>query len=141
MERLRHRIRTLVATQERRKLVAGALACVALLTAAGIYFVHNHARGCRWISGKWGGDTCYTQLCFYLGDCGDGPWAGVPKECEEVEIGTSEAMLHFNFGNPYRREGERIEWRYGKPQEVPAVAIIKDGRLASITCQDRRYLQ
>lgn len=140
MEGLGHRIMAFVATQERWKLVAGALACVVVLAAAGTFFVLNHARGCRWIGGLWGVDTCITQLCFYFGDCG-GQRAGVRTQCWDLEIGTSEAMLYFNFGNPHRREGERVEWRYGKPDEVPVVAIIKNGRLASFTCQDRRYVQ
>jgi hypothetical protein len=90
---------------------------------------------CSAISGRWASvpELCYSQSCFKNGDCG-GPWVSTAIPCSEVRLGETEAMLHFYFGNPDKRNGNHVLWSTGKPDRSIIEGIFTDEKLVELKC-------
>ncbi|MBW6424513.1 hypothetical protein KX729_23980 [Rhizobium sp. XQZ8] len=98
-------------------------------------FDANTEAGCGITNGHWGSavSICYPRSCFDKGDCG-GPWVSTAIPCNDVQPGETEAMLHFYFGNPDRKEGDHIYWSTGKPDRWVIEARMNQGRLSELKC-------
>jgi hypothetical protein len=123
-----------------RKTTKVVALCLGLLVlATGLLLRHTPA-GCRLLGGRWGTvhSTCVTRLCHYTGSCGK--WVHPMVPCSVIPVGTGYATLHFLLGDPDEVEGERYRWYFGKPNPLPAEALIHDGRMATLSCPpDPRY--
>jgi len=105
-----------------------------LASGAGAAVMHPGIYGplCESVGGKWGsnGNTCVTRLCFKNGTCGY--WAHPAARCDRLRTDDPISEVYFQLGQPDQVEGSEHIWRERKGPQV--VAVIEDGRLASLAC-------
>ena len=130
-------ILALMAIRKTTKVVA---LCLGVLVLSVVLLLRHTPAGCRIIGGRWGTvhSTCVPPFCHYTGACGK--WVHPMIPCSAIPAGTSYSAVHFLLGDPDEVQGERYRWYFGKPDPLPAEALIRDGRLASLSCPpDPRY--
>jgi hypothetical protein len=117
-----------------RKTTKVVALCLGLLVLAVVVFLRHTPAGCRMLGGRWATvpSTCVTRLCHYAGSCGK--WLHPMVPCRAIPAGTGYASLHYLLGDPDEVEGEKYRWYFGKPDPLPAEAVIRAGRLITLSC-------
>jgi hypothetical protein len=117
-----------------RKTTKVVALCLGLLGVAVVLFLRHTPVGCSILGGRWGTvhSTCVPPFCHYMGACGKWVYPMIP--CGAIPAGTSYSAVHFLLGDPEEVQGERYRWDFGKQDHLPVQALIRDGRLASLSC-------